>query len=220
LDSREEVRDLLLASVKLEDAYAVYCIIREKQPCVILEIGTFVGFSTCIMAQALKDNGKGTIYCVDPDVDYFSVTNPQSHARKMLERLGLDSFVRMHKGFFSEPREGNESGREVLGKKVTQIVPPIDLAFIDGDHATTAVLQDFMLLLPAFRDRACVIFHDAKRWPSVRRAIATVMQDKVYNQKMSYFEIEPAGVDGIGLVEIDKTRQLAKKDGIDKWTSV
>jgi len=220
ISSRENIRDLLLATVKLEDALALYCIVRKKRPSIILEIGTFIGFSTCIMAKALEDNGEGIIHSIDPNLDYFSVTRPLSHAKNMLKTLKLDRYAQIHKGFFSEPREPSRLPIPVLGKTVCGIVPSVDLAFIDGDHATTALLQDFLLLLPSLKPHATVVFHDTKNWPSVRQAILTLFQDKIFEQQMRYFEVSPPGNDGIGLVEVDKEKPIMAKEGIDKWTFV
>ncbi|MHA2283344.1 MAG: class I SAM-dependent methyltransferase [Promethearchaeota archaeon] len=198
--SQENIRDFVLASQKSLDAHALYCIIREKQPKTILEIGTFIGFSTAIMAQALKDIGEGTIHSIDPNIAHHSTRIPSIHARKMLENLGLDGYVHMHEGFFSEPRKGNESSIPVLGKVASDFLPPINLAFIDGDHETAAVLQDFMLSLPLLSPNATIIFHDTKNWTSVRQAIFILFQDSFWKDQMRYFEFVPSGIDGLGMI--------------------
>lgn len=218
--SGEQIGDLLLATVQLEDALALYCIIREKRPSVVLEIGSFIGFSTCMIAQSLKDNGKGVIHCVDPNVAYFSVKSPLSHAEDMVKRLELDNYVHIHNGFFSEPLEHLELKNDVLGRRISEIVPPIDLAFIDGDHATYSVLQDFILLLPALSTSATVVFHDTNTWASVRQAIAIILQDTISRQQMRYFEVHPPRKEGLGIIEINKKIPSPKNDGCDKESSV
>jgi len=204
IGSQEEISDLLLASVKPGDAHALYCIVRETRPTTVLEIGSFVGFSTVLLAHALKDNGKGTLYCVDPDIPHLSVSQPLLHARTMLETLELDDIVKLHRGFFSAPMGAGEPGREVLGKRINEMTPPIDLAFIDGDHSTTAVLQDFLLLFPHLSTKATVIFHDATNWPTIRHAILTIFQDSLLSSQMRYFEFSPSGNDGLGMMRIQK----------------
>lgn len=218
IDAKENTNDLLLASVKPPDAHALYCIVREKQPSVILEVGTFVGFSTSLMAQALKDNGKGKIYCIDPNLKHLSVKSPILHAKKMLESLQLDGYVEIHEGFFSEPRGGTDPDKPVLGKRISDIVPSVDLAFIDGDHATTAVLQDFMLVLPHMQKISTVLFHDIKSVYTVRQGILTFFQDNIYKYLFRYFEVAPSAIDGIGFIEIDKSRRIIK-EGLDKLIS-
>jgi len=210
LNSEVDITNFLIGSVKPGDAHALYCLVHEKQPSVVLEVGTFLGFSTSIMAQALKENGKGIIHCVDPNVKFFSTKAPLVHARKMLKTQGLDDRVRIHEGFFSDSRETYESRSPVLGRTISEIVPSVDLAFIDGDHATTAVLQDFMLLLPVLKHNATVIFHDIKSWPSVKQGILTIFQDDVWRKQMRYYELSPSGYDGLGIVEIHKRSQNTK----------
>jgi len=218
IDAKGDTNDLLLASVKPADAHALYCIVREKQPSVILEVGTFVGFSTSLMAQAVKDNGKGKIYCIDPNLKHLSVKSPLLHAKKMLEFLHLDEYVEMHEGFFSEPRGGTDPDKPVLGKKISDIVASVDLAFIDGDHATMAVLQDFMLVLPHMQKKSTVMFHDIKSCYTVRQGIITFLHDSIYKYLFRYFEVAPSAIDGIAFIEIDKSRRIIK-EGIDKLIS-
>ena len=213
--SPEDLSDLLLACVKPGDAHSLYCLIREKQPSVILEVGTFVGFSTCLMAQAVKDNGQGKIFCIDPNLPHLSVESPLSHAQQMLARLGLDRYVEMHEGFFSAPRGLFDSDKPVLGPRLADLIPPIDLAFVDGDHATTAVLQDLLLVLPRLQKKATVLFHDARNCPSVREGILTFFQDGIFRGLSRYREMRPSAIDGVGVLDIDKERQVVK-EGVDK----
>jgi predicted O-methyltransferase YrrM len=207
ISNNEDIFDFILASQKPGDAHALYCMVREKQPSVILEIGTFLGFSSCLMAQAVKDNEKGTIICIDPNIKYFSVKTPLSHARRMLKTLKLDNHVQIHEGFFSNPRDNIETNIPVLGRNIFDILPPIDFAFIDADHATTAVLHDFMLLLPHISPNATIIFHDVNTWPTVRQGILTLFQDAVWKNQMRYFEFIPKGADGLGVVEVNRNIQ-------------
>lgn len=86
------------------------------------------------------------------------------------------------------------------------MLSPIDLAFIDGDHETIAVLQDFMLLWPHLSPDAADVFHDVKTWSTVRQAILTLFKDNRLNQILRYFEFTPSGVDALGMVEIHNKR--------------
>ncbi|MFQ5511447.1 MAG: class I SAM-dependent methyltransferase [Candidatus Krumholzibacteriia bacterium] len=203
VDACLSVEDLLLATVKPADAHALYCIVREKRPSVVLEIGSFVGFSTCLMAWAVKDNGTGEIHCVDPNLKHLSVDRPLAQAESALGNLGLERYVQIHEGFFSPP-SGDMEG-EVLGPGASRLLPPVELAFIDGDHSTWSVIQDFVLLLPCLAPEATVVFHDTKAWRSVRQGIQIVLGSGMWEQyNMRYSEIIPSGFDGLGIVEISK----------------
>jgi predicted O-methyltransferase YrrM len=205
MSSEVDLTNFLIGSVKPGDAHALYCLVREKQPSVVLEVGTFIGFSASIIAHALRDNGKGIIHCVDPNIKFFATQAPLTHAQRMLNTLNVDGYVRIHEGFFSEPRENYHPSSSVLGRKIADLVPPVDLAFIDGDHETTAALQDFMLLLPHLNHNATVVFHDIRSWPTVRQAITTVFQDDVWKNQMCYYELSPSGYDGLGVIEVNRS---------------
>lgn len=209
----QDIKDFIVSSLKPRDAHALYCTIRQNKPSTVLEIGSFVGFSLCIMSQAVKDNGNGQIHSIDPNATFFSVKRPFDYAKKMLKKMNLD-FVQSHEGFFSYPRHVYSEDIPVLGVKACDIIPSIDLAFIDGDHETTAVLQDFMLLLPHLSNESTVVFHDLRAWRTVRQAILIFLQDDIWNQKMKYFEFKPSGFDGLGILKIDKTEKIAVESGM------
>ncbi len=46
------------------DAMAYYCFIRDRKPARVVEIGS--GWSSLIAAEALKQNGRGALTCIDP----------------------------------------------------------------------------------------------------------------------------------------------------------
>ncbi len=201
LELKYSIKDFLISSIKPRDAHALYCLIRERRPGTVLEIGSFVGFSTSIMGQAIRKNGTGAIHCVDPNMDFFSVVNPLNHARNMLKKLELDEYVEMHEGFFSHPRSSDRPDIPVLGPQAPSFLPPVDLAFIDGDHEAVAVLQDFMLSLPCLGPEATLVFHDIKVWRGVKQALVTILQDVIWKEHMRYFQFTPEGFDGLGVIE-------------------
>ena len=176
----------------------------RARPDTVLEIGSFIGFSTAVIAYALKDNGKGNLHCIDPNVQHLSVRRPMAHACAMLKRLNLDTYVTCHKGFFSRPLKYRPQGREVLGEKIKSLMPTVDLAFIDGDHSTIGVLQDILLVLPHLSKKATLVLHDVRTWSTVRRAIITIFRNNYCRQQMSYYQVSPSGNDGIGIIYLEK----------------
>lgn len=121
-----------------------------------------------------------------------------------MRTLWLDEYVQSYEGFFSYPRNLANPDVPVLGTNVCNLIPPVDMAFIDADHETTAVLQDFMLLRPRLANRATLVFHDVKTWCSVRQFFDVLFADNVWNQQMKYFEFRPSGFDGLGVVKLCK----------------
>ena len=201
LPSGQDPAAVLLAIVKPGDAHALYCLVRQHSPKVILEIGTFTGFSTSILAQAARDNGQGAaIHCIDPNLTHLGIECPLEHARQLLRQQQLDEFVTIHEGFFSEPREAPSPQPATLGYRAADLLPPVDFAFIDGSHATMDVLFDVRLLLPALADHATIVFHDVTTWHSVRQAIQLIMNDDVWQHCLEYHDVAPGGFDGLGIM--------------------
>jgi len=108
----------------------------------ILEIGTYRGKSTIIMASALRDAGRGgPIVSLDVDAIGLEEAAAAARARGVADRIALvrgtvAALLRSHPGFAPT------------------------LVFLDGDHSRRGVARD----LAALRDRvprgALLLFHD------------------------------------------------------------
>ena len=204
LHTGENLRDFFQTLQKMGDAYAIYCMVREKRPLTIFEIGTFIGLTTCLMARALQENGNGKIYCVDPNMKHLTTDRPLTHARRMLKELRQEDRVEIHEGFFSSPIQESKIGISAPGKSFIEGCPEIDMALIDGDHRTAAVMEDLLLLIPRLNEKACVLIHDVRSWKSIRHGIVPFFRDDFWKRHMRYGEFRPPGFDGIGFIEVDK----------------
>jgi hypothetical protein len=119
------------------DAMAYYCVLRHFQPLSIVEIGA--GFSTLVALEAVKRNGVGEIWCVDP------------FPAPWLEQLKGIRLVRNHvqnldPSFFVQrlTREG-------------------DVLSIDSSHTVKAggdCIQIYLRVLPAISANIVVHVHD------------------------------------------------------------
>lgn len=115
----------------------------------ILEVGSFMGGSTAIMAQRIRDSGLKNIsfYSVDPwlgsvfDSESIREALPAdyySEVKKALTELGVNSYVNLIQAT-------SEVAKNILeGKK-------FDLVFIDGLHDYEHVIQDLSLWWPTVK---------------------------------------------------------------------
>jgi len=149
------------------EAIALYRTLRACQaPVVAVEIGSWYGKSSVMIAGGIRDAGGGILYALDPfeGADGCSALNvgPQ-RATGYLDRFqqninaaGLTEIVRPVRGY----------SYHVVKSWTT----PIDLLFIDGDHEYGAVKRDFEDWSPHLRWGGIIIFHDTNGdWPGPTR---------------------------------------------------
>jgi predicted O-methyltransferase YrrM len=108
----------------------------------ILEIGTFRGQSTAVMAAALEDAGNPA-RIVSVDIDAAGLAS----ARASLDRLGYGDRVTLVHGDAAS-----------LLRSAPGLRP--GLVFVDGDHTLRGVRADLDALEPAVPSGAIVAMHD------------------------------------------------------------
>ena len=189
----------------------LYQLVLDRKPKVAYQIGTFVGYSALVIADALRANGGGILLAVDPEVPHRTFVNPVDVAREMARARGLDKYIRFERGWhcvvsgdyisIGLKRRVPIVGAQVLDGVRTQ---GVDLAFIDGDHATSSTLADFLLLRDYLNVNGIAVFHDAQSSPRVAQAIFIMWHDNFYwtSNTARYFAIDVhAGKDGLAILK-------------------
>jgi predicted O-methyltransferase YrrM len=133
-----------------DSAWLLYGLARSIKPKVCVEIGSARGKSACAVGLALRRNGGGKLYAIDPhrptnwndtaSVDSFSIITEN------LRKAGVTEFV--------------EIVRKISGEAAKGWTQKIDLIFIDGDHSYEGVKADWALFLPYLNEFGVVVFHD------------------------------------------------------------
>lgn len=104
-------------------------LVRSLKPAVIVEVGSYRGFSACWMARGLQENNTGHLFCIDN----FSLTehverygDPEAHWEENLVCAGVRGWVTLVKG---------NSDAVVWPERV-------DMAYIDGWHSYVMCKRD------------------------------------------------------------------------------
>ena len=134
------------SAAEIESALLLYSLVRRLQPRCCVETGTNFGFSTAWIALALQDvwkdypaRAKGFIYTVDA-TDY-----PENEV--LWNRLGVQEFI--HKA--------------VADSRTCRIPEEVDFLFLDSDHSTEHVLDEWRHFAPALNpQKALVLCHDTR----------------------------------------------------------
>jgi predicted O-methyltransferase YrrM len=133
-----------------DSAYLLYGLARALKPQVAVEIGSARGRSACYVGRALKENGSGRLFAIDPHThtnwnDENSVATLDEMKRN-LKSLGIEKQV--------------EIIRDVSERAAARWMIPIDMLFIDGDHSYEGVKRDWELFSPFVVPFGVVVFHD------------------------------------------------------------
>jgi predicted O-methyltransferase YrrM len=148
--ARGKAERILFHSGFGDSAELLYGLVRSMKPEVCVEIGSARGKSACYIGMALKENGRGTLYAIDPHLptdwnDSFSVDTAEVFARNVAE-VGVTGQVCMIRSY--------------SGTAATDWNRPIDFLLIDGDHSYEGIKRDWDLFVPHLRRFGVVAFHD------------------------------------------------------------
>ena len=128
----------------------------------VLEIGSYVGASTCYLAAGLLPKG-GKIFCVDT---WQNETMPEGTRDTMRQ---FQENTRGVAGMLCPVRKRSDELR------AGDVGTPVALAFIDGDHSYEAAAKDFATISPWMSDKGICAFHDSRCYEGVSRLVGEVL---------------------------------------------
>jgi predicted O-methyltransferase YrrM len=142
------------ATVELEVGRLWYAMVALLRPTVVVETGTWSGYSTCCIAAALR-------HCtaVDsiPRRVHTADVQPREHLWTGTELEGLITFHRCE------------------GAKIP-VAGPVDMLVIDSEHDYPTVSREIEALEPALAVGGVALFHDALYFDGVGAAVRTLSQ--------------------------------------------
>lgn len=123
----------------------------------IVEIGSFKGLSTALLALGSQEGNKVKVYAVDPHTgaeierQLFNQGNPMwtfPEFQKNMTRAGVDDLV------IPMVCTSLEAANKLTGKD-------IDLVWIDGDHSYSSARLDFLNWAQILCEGGIIAFHDS-----------------------------------------------------------
>ena len=130
----------------------------DRERVTIVETGTNVGFSSVVLAQALKDSGfEGIVHTVDINPDYLEI------ARLVVERAGLSEYVRFH-----------EDDSVAFLERLVQETDGLDFVFLDAMHTKDHVLREFAAIHESVKTARGKVYFDNSSAGGVRDALDVI----------------------------------------------
>lgn len=128
----------------------------------ILEIGSYLGASTCFLAAGLR-GPRARIVCVDT---WQNETMPEGTRDTLAE--------------FKRNVASVEQKLRIIRKRSSEVIPEelggrFDLVFLDGDHSYAQTRQDFHLIAPLVNESGVIAFHDSLFFEGVSRVIGEAL---------------------------------------------
>lgn len=182
-------------SLKFPDAYILKRILYMYKPKTILEIGSFLGFSTRWLLEVSK-NWDTRVTAIDPNIRHRTFDSPRQYVEK-LNSLFYPNKLEILTGFFGsyddhiyydyehyEPKRDRSYVDQLANKRAIinkNWQRKFDFIFIDGDHSYKSALNNFEIAFELLNEGGCITFHDALTWKGVNKALREI-KDK-FNQK-------------------------------------
>jgi len=143
-------------SLGIQDQAALMSLLRDREPDVVLEIGTYNGATTRLIALNLP---RAKIHTLDLPPDISSEELRQSNLPK--DDFHLIGNRRVGEAFLSDPAITNVT--QHFGDSATWDFSPVqgfDFVFIDGSHTYQYVRSDTIRCAEAAAGRATFVWHD------------------------------------------------------------
>ncbi len=183
-DASTLIQHAVDGSIKLFDALALQSILIQTKPNKILEVGSFLGFSTRWILDNTVD-WEPTVTSLDPRVRHRIFNQLREHLeefnRPHLQRLRcVDAYFSssneemfLHDYLNYPPALPRVEALQLLRsiKTITSPFDSFDFAFIDGDHSYRATVDNVSLAASMMPKGGTIVVHDAISWPEVLPAL-------------------------------------------------
>ncbi|MFD1736791.1 class I SAM-dependent methyltransferase [Bacillus salitolerans] len=125
----------------------LFLLAKEVKGNVYVEIGSYLGASSCLIAHAIKDNSQSKLYCIDTWNNDGMTEGKRDTFDIFLNNIEpYRNIIKPKRGWSYEiVRNFNEN---------------IDFIFFDGDHSYNGVKKDVLDWFPKLNKNSLVVFHD------------------------------------------------------------
>ncbi len=162
----------------------LYALLANNSFTSVLQLGTWMGFSTIVFADALKRSS--AIHKNSPMLDTVECNIPvHKKARNFIKCARHDDIVRCHDGDSTDPAV------------IKKLLPQYDFIYVDSSHSYEGTVREIELYYPRLKSGGIMSFHDSSRhaatWDptnsgGVRRALDEWINSPIGPKENFFFE--------------------------------
>lgn len=148
-----------------EELIFLYCLVRLVAPEKVLETGVANGSSTCAILEAMRCNGKGTLYSIDLVFKQDAALDCRlSEANIKME--DCTTIPCDKEPGWLVPHEWRDRWEFIEGDSLEEMpkllmsTGPIDIFFHDSVHTEAHMLQEFRIVYPHLREGGLLLADD------------------------------------------------------------
>ena len=153
-------------------------LVLDLQPETVVEIGVFGGRSLIALGLAVRENGKGHVYGIDPWKKELSLEGET-------DKYGFDWWAacpleeihqKAMKAIWDNKLDEWVTVIRAAGQHCNQLWKQgeIDFLNIDGNHSEAVAVRDVQTWVPKVRSGGLITFDDSD-WASTQKAVAELM---------------------------------------------
>lgn len=165
---------------RVEKAWRLAEIIIENKLETIIEIGIFGGRSIVPMALAVREQGKGCVFGIDPwDNKYALEGDNGKEQEEWWAKLDMEAIRESFESHANKHKLWEWLKWSRFGS--VEITPFFkdgswDMVHLDGDHAEVTSCRDVRLWVPKVRPGGFLVMDDVN-WPTQAKAVAMLTQE-------------------------------------------
>lgn len=150
----------------VEEKLLIHQIVKKNKPQICVEIGSFLGASSCFICSAIPASSK--LYCIDTWGNHAMSYWEEDTEVERDTYLEFKQNTLKYKDKIFEIRKWSTEAINTLKEHESNI----DFLFIDGDHNYESVKKEWDLYSPLLSFGSIVAFHDTGWAEGVNRVIS------------------------------------------------
>lgn len=159
-------------------------LVLETKPDTIVEIGCFGARSTIAMALALRENGKGKIYTIDPWKKEAALEGENQANQEWWDKVDLNWIHnKAMEAIWRNSLDEYVVPIRAYSHHTHSLFSEIELLVIDGNHSEVASCRDvacYVPLIPNLRKQSGLnsyLWFDDSDWPSTQKALGLIEKE-------------------------------------------